>query len=159
MASADEALAALREAFRDVPRPEGLFINDTCMCCECQEHNATLAAHLPDDITLHELGNPGWDPICFANDRAFAYYLPAMIRLAFEDTCYMDQLDFHLSIPGRVDALTRQLAAAVLRALWKWAEINLDKVADDWAATGELHRFEDALRRLEARAGLRDQDA
>jgi hypothetical protein len=154
MTAAAEALAALREAFRDVPRPDGLFIHGTCLCGECQEHNATLAAKTPDDITLAELGNPGWDPMCFANKQAFAYYLPAMVRLAFADTYYMDQLGFHLTIPGRVDALAPPHAAAVLRALWAWAEINLDKVADDWNATGEAHRFEDALRRLEARAGV-----
>src|SRR5512138_3202270 len=105
MTTAAAALAALREAFRDVPRPEGMFIHDTCLCCECQEHNTTLAAHTPGDITLAEFGSPGWDPMCFANEQAFAYYLPAMVRLAFEDTYYMGQLDFHLAIPGRVDAL------------------------------------------------------
>jgi len=120
------------------------------MCCECQEHNETLASHDPDSITLKELGNPGWDPMCFASDQAFAYYVPAMVRLAFEDPYYMEQLVFHLTRPGRAECLSRAQAGGVLAALWSWNELCLEKLASDWEITGELHRFEDALRRLEA---------
>ena len=119
--SPEEALAALREAFKSVPRPE-LMIRGTCYCDECVEHNQTLLAHTPETITLKELGNPGWDPICFASDRAFAYYLPAMVRLAFEDAVYIDQLLFHLNCPGRVEGLNQEQAAAARNALWVMVE-------------------------------------
>ncbi len=147
-----ETIAALREAFRDVARPSGLFIEGTCFCCECQEHNQALSAHNPETIGLKELENPGWDPMCFANQQAFAYYLPAMIRLAFEDPYYMDQVVFHLTIPGRVDSLTPRHAAAVLAALWSWWEFHTDKAKYDWDVTDTPRLFDEALRRLEAAA-------
>ncbi len=75
-----EILESIHAVFLDAPRPER-FIYGTCQCCECMEHNQTLASHTPETITLNELGNSGWDPICFANHQAFCCYLPAMIRL------------------------------------------------------------------------------
>jgi len=36
----DQAIASVRDAFRDVPRPEE-FIYGTCHCDECVEHNGT----------------------------------------------------------------------------------------------------------------------
>ncbi len=151
----ESTLIALREAFQDVARPEGLFIQGTCLCCECQEHNATLGSHDPDSITLKELGNPGWDPICFANNQAFAYYVPAMLRLAFEDPYYIDQLVFHFNIPGRVEHLTPAQAAAVLDALWYWMEFHSAHIAQDWDVTSVGHQFEEAIQRLEVAAGKR----
>ncbi len=35
-------------------------------CCECAEHDETLLAHDVDSMSLEQLGNPGWDPLCFS---------------------------------------------------------------------------------------------
>ena len=150
--TSDASIATVREAFSDVARPSGLFVRGTCLCCECISHNEVLAAHDPDSITLKELGNPGYDPMCFASDEAFAYYMPAMVRLAFEDHHYMEQIVFHLTMPGRVERLSPAHAKAVRAALWSWSAIYLEKVSTDWNITGEIYRFEEALRRLEAAA-------
>ncbi len=143
-----EAVQCVREAFRAVPRPDGLFIRGTCRCCECEEHNATLASHDVDSISLKELGNAGWDPMCFASDAAFLYYLPAMFRLAFEDRYYVDQLLFHLNLADRVALVNREQAAAMLMALRAWAELH-----PEYAGL-ECYRaqFNEVLRRLDDRA-------
>lgn len=148
-----EALAAVRAAFEDIPRPE-LMIRGTCSCCECAEHNLTLLSHTPEMITLRELGTAGWDPICFASDAAFAYYLPGMIRLALADASYIDQLLFHLNCPDRVETLNRRQAAAALDALWLLADGALDDALEDGRAESSTRFFderflEEAIRKLE----------
>ena len=93
-------------------------------CCECAEHNETLLAHTPETIGIEELGNPGWDPLCFATDEAFEYYFPAMVRMALEGTgerYYVDQFLFHLIGDGlrnrRWKAFSPEKRAFVLRVL------------------------------------------
>jgi hypothetical protein len=144
-----EALAAVREAFESVPRPE-LMIRGTCSCCECAEHNLTLLSRTPETITLQELGSPAWDPMCFASDAAFAYYLPAMIRLALEDTIYVDQLSFHLSWEDRVDSMNRQQARAVLDALWVITDRELGDGSEQ-AYRFDQRLMEEAIRKVEER--------
>ena len=36
-------------------------------CCECAEHDETLLAYDIDSIGIEQLGNPGWDPLCFVS--------------------------------------------------------------------------------------------
>ncbi|MGR9074239.1 MAG: hypothetical protein ACU833_14355 [Gammaproteobacteria bacterium] len=90
-----------KRLFGNLPRPE--HFTDYRHCCECAEHDRTLRAHDPDTIGLEALGNPGWDPMCFATGEAFRYYFPAMVRLALEGTggaYYSDQFLFHLTCGG-----------------------------------------------------------
>ena len=139
-----EALKNVREAFRDFARPEGLFIYGTCRCEECEEHNQTLSSHTPENITLEELGNPGWDPMCMASDAAFAYYLPGMVRLAFEDSYYIYQLVFHLCLPSRLGNIGRAQAGALLIALRTWDEKNAGSKEEDCYR----HDLDAAIKRL-----------
>jgi hypothetical protein len=141
-----EAMERVRQAFAEVPRPAE-FGRGTCGCEECQEHERTLASHTPESIGMDELGNPGWDPICFANDAAFVYYLPAMLRLALETDYYADQLCFHLTLPGRLDPLSREQAATVLNALWALVDSARAGELDECEARG----LEDAIARLDER--------
>jgi hypothetical protein len=83
------------------PRPE--HFTDFEHCCECQEHDDTLRSTDIDTIGLEELGNPGWDPMCFATPEATHYYLPALIRLSLDtmnDEFYLAQFLFHLQWDG-----------------------------------------------------------
>lgn len=142
----DEALARVVEAFADVPRPAE-FGRGTCGCEECAEHERTLTSHTPETIGLTELGNAGWDPMCFASDAAFAWYMPAMVRLALTTDLYVDQLCFHLALPSRAEALTREQTLAVRDALWAYVEA---------APPGELdpcdgYAIDEALRKLDER--------
>ena len=53
---------------------------------------------------MRELGNPGWDPLCFCSAEGIEYYFPALVRLSLEtaknDEFYFDQLLFHLAYGG-----------------------------------------------------------
>jgi hypothetical protein len=94
----------------NIPQP-GHFTNYR-HCCECAEHDATLLAHDVDSIGLEQLGNPGWDPMCFALVGGFLYYLPALIRLTLEtmekpQERYLDQFLFHLMRDGKDNDLVR----------------------------------------------------
>ncbi|WP_432471708.1 hypothetical protein [Amphritea sp. HPY] len=76
-------------------------------CDECGEHDQTLLQWDVDSIGLAQLGNPGWDPICFCSCEGKQYYLPAMIRLTLdtiETELYLEQLLFHLSWDGENNA-------------------------------------------------------
>lgn len=53
-------------------------------CCEGAEHDQTLLAFDVDSIGLAQLGNPGWDPLCFSSAEGLMYYLPALIRLTLD---------------------------------------------------------------------------
>jgi hypothetical protein len=95
----DEIFQAIRAAFADCRRPEH-FTNYT-HCEECHEHDEVLCAHDVDTLALDDVGNPGWDPICFISPQGFAYYFPALARLALapaddQNDQYLPQLLFHL---------------------------------------------------------------
>jgi len=94
-----EILALVEAAFAHCPRPE--HFTDYTHCRECADHDSVLLEHTPRSIGHSELGNAGWDPICFVSTAGFAYYLPALARLALspEDSqhgWYGPQLLFHL---------------------------------------------------------------
>ena len=85
-----------------VKKPE--HFTDFEHCCECAEHDETLTVSSIEKIGLTELGNPGWDPMCFCSAEGMEYYFPALVRLSLEtaenDEFYFDQLLFHLEYGG-----------------------------------------------------------
>ncbi len=127
------ALDDVVRCFAATPRPTKFV--DASHCSECAEHNATLSAHTPGSITLEELGNPGWDPICFVQDiNAFRYYLPAMARLACGqgEAYYLAQFLFHLN-QARIDALLpgeRSVLATFLTGLMEAFPADIDSAGD-----------------------------
>jgi hypothetical protein len=87
----------------DTPKPE--HFTNYRHCCECAEHDETLLAFDVDTIGLEQLGNPGWDPMCFASPEGMIYYLPALVRLTVDTIdnpreSYLDQFLFHLIRDG-----------------------------------------------------------
>ncbi|MFN2510609.1 MAG: hypothetical protein ABR568_04105 [Pyrinomonadaceae bacterium] len=83
--------------------PKPTHFVDYQHCCECAEHDQTLLASDMDTIGLHELGNPGWDPLCFSSTEGLMYYMPALIRLTLDtmdNEAYVDQMLFHLMQNG-----------------------------------------------------------
>jgi hypothetical protein len=62
-----EALGILDAAFGPCPRPEH-FTNDK-HCEECAEHDELLRNRDRDTLTVADVGNPSWDPICFITGR------------------------------------------------------------------------------------------
>lgn len=98
--STDRAiLAEIDAAFGQAPRPEH-FTNYT-HCCECAEHDELLRSRNRETLRIKDVGNPGWDPLCFCSAEGMAYYFPALARLALAEPqygfgWYGEQLLFHL---------------------------------------------------------------
>jgi len=87
----------------NVQKPD--HFSDYRHCCECAEHDQTLLTFDVDSIGLPELGNAGWDPLCFSSAEGLRYYLPALIRLTLDtmdnpQETYLDQMLFHLVYDG-----------------------------------------------------------
>jgi len=145
-----EILRCVDEAFAHEPRPHH-FTNFT-HCCECAEHDAVLRARDRDTLAIEDVGNAGWDPICFITAEGFRYYLPSLVRLALGDpgsrqpAPYVHQLLFHLIGDGednrRVAACTPPQRKAVTAFLWHLTgtrdckaagcEDNLERAIEIW---------------------------
>jgi len=102
-----EALEQLRLAFRECPRPD--HFTNFKHCEECAEHDSTLLSRTPESLRIEDVGNPGWDPICFTSPAGFVYYLPALARLVFEQapygySWYGSQFFWHLISDGPENA-------------------------------------------------------
>jgi hypothetical protein len=108
-----ELLFRIQQAFQGVQRPE--HFTNYQHCDECFDHDETLRGQTPETIGLTELGNPGWDPICFISVEGFHYYLPALSRLALGQVpeYYLDQFLFHLRWPPERSAPAIHLRHAV----------------------------------------------
>lgn len=81
---------------------------DHTHCEECADHDATLCQAAIDTIGLDELGNPGWDPVCFCTNAGKRYYMPAFVRLSLETVAsefYFSQFLFHLAGDGPDNSL------------------------------------------------------
>jgi hypothetical protein len=107
-----EVLAHIGEACADIARPA--HFADHTHCCECAEHDALLLARDLATLKLEDVGNGGWDPICFVSDPGFFYYLPALARLCLDRPrpdwgWYYGQFLFHLTYQGHDN---RRLVAA-----------------------------------------------
>lgn len=133
MSRTRQLLNDVRHAFSAEPRPEH-FTNYT-HCEECREHDDTLRQCTPDTIGKRELGNTGWDPICFITDGGYRHYLPGLARIVLETNGeYLDQFLHGLTL-ARVRKFTRSQRAAVGQFL-----VALD---EKWAITqGDLPEAE-----------------
>jgi hypothetical protein len=74
-----DVLAAIRRTFADVPRPEQF--TDDRHSPDRAEHKETLRSHTLDTISLEQVGNAGWAPICFVTVEGFKYFMPGLARL------------------------------------------------------------------------------
>lgn len=61
-----------------------LHFTDFDHCEECAEQDETLRSGSVEKIGLEEVGNPGWDPMCFCSAEGLKYYFPALVRLSIE---------------------------------------------------------------------------
>jgi hypothetical protein len=96
-----------------IPRPE--HFTDYRHCEECFEHDQTLLNATLDGIGREELGNPGWDPLCFVGPEGLIYYFPALVRLCLEsdeEWSYIGQFLFHLIYDGPQNRHVRAFSEA-----------------------------------------------
>jgi len=140
----DQITSEVEEAFGHVPRPN-MFIRGTCTCPECLEHEATMQTFTPDDLPLDKLNNAGWDPICFASDEAFAFFMPGLVKLVLEHADdYVQQFVFHVGYPDQLAAYTPEQARAIANVL-DFLLIHEDKALYDNLAVHDLCRTREKL--------------
>jgi hypothetical protein len=141
-----QILASIERAFAGCARPDH-FTNYT-HCDECAEHDEILRSRDVVTLCLEDVGNPGWDPICFISPQGFVYYLPALARLALAEPTqprgwYGPQLVFHLCSDGRrserVLACTPEQRRPVVALLQHILETRVDLV-DAWLCGDDLLR-------------------
>ena len=137
-----QLISKATEVFGKVQRPE--HFTDHTHCCECAEHDEVLQKYTPDTITRQALGHAGWDPITFATDTGFRYYLPALIRMALTGTgndYYIDQFLSQVIRDGprnsRWLACNAEERAVVLSALQALLEERTEEV-DQWLDADRL---------------------
>jgi hypothetical protein len=107
-----DVLAELNAAFAGCKRPD--HFTNFRHCCECAEHDELLRSRDRETLGIEDVGNPGWDPLCFTSAECLLYFLPALGRLALEQPAdnlnwYGPQLHFHLTY---ADTSNRILGAA-----------------------------------------------
>lgn len=95
-----DILKVIEAAFAGQGRPE--HFTNYRHCEECAEHDEVLRSRTQESLTVADVGNPGWDPICFVTDEGFRYSFPALARLALQEPTeahgwYFEQLLFHLN--------------------------------------------------------------
>ena len=113
----EELIMEVNRQFGNLRRPD-MFICGTCQCEECLEHEKDMQSFTREALPLDKLENPGWDPICFASDEAFAYLLPGLVRLVLEHTDnYVQQFLFHVDQPNRVQSLSKLQAQTLIQVL------------------------------------------
>jgi len=113
-------------------------------CDECAEHDETLRSYTPKSIGLEQLGNAGWDPICFVLPKAFKYYFPALVRLSLDSegsNGYLDQFLFHVTYQGEDSRFFKHFSKAERGATLKvlqYIESNMDDLVHGWNLDNEL---------------------
>ncbi|MGC4056029.1 MAG: hypothetical protein QM757_45050 [Paludibaculum sp.] len=160
MATPEAILELVNHAFASSARPE--HFTNYRHCEECQEHDALLRARNVDNLAVEDVGNAGWDPICFISPEGFTYYLPALARLALADKIgpqgwYGPLFLFHLSSKGGEAAyvrhLTREQQQAVAAVLSCILEAHWDRVVDH-SCENQLQSAIDIWSALEPRHGI-----
>ena len=147
-ASDAEMLSRLEQAFRTRSRPE--HFTNYLHCEECAEHDQLLISRDLESLRIEDVGNPGWDPICFISPEGFAYYLPALARLTLAEPTfgypwYGDQFFWHLIMDGpantRVLACTPEQRKAVAMFLQHLLETRAAQIDESLLGDDALRSF------------------
>jgi len=139
-----DVLSDLNAAFAACGRPE--HFTDYRHCCECPEHDDTLRARDRESLRLEDVGNPGWDPLCFTSAEGLLYYLPALGRLALEEPTrdldwYAVQLHFHLTYSGSENRILRAASPGQRLAVVRLLEhivVTRAALCDTWSCRADL---------------------
>jgi hypothetical protein len=145
--SDDQAvLRRVRAAFAECERPEH-FTNYT-HCDECAEHDELLRSRDADTLRIADVGNPGWDPLCYVDAVGFGYFFPGLARLALDDPdpeygWYVPQLLFpptNLNQEGvnrHLRDFSHEQRRAVVALLQRIVETR-PHLADDYLCSNDL---------------------
>ncbi|MBA5639915.1 hypothetical protein H3H37_22915 [Duganella sp. LX20W] len=143
------ALKRISGAFNNCLRP--VHFTDFQHCEECAEHDRTLLSRTPDTIAIQDVGNPGWDPICFISPEGFLYYIPGLARLVFEEplygySWYAAQFLWHLISDGpsnnRFNACTPKQRAAIAAFIGHLIDTRADQLDEECLTDDALRAWE-----------------
>jgi hypothetical protein len=143
MLSDTDILQRVQKAFAGCHRPEhyGNFMH----CEECSEADELFRSRDVHTLSIKDVGLPGGS-ICFISPEGFAYYLPALVRLALDDPdafygWYGKLLFSQLCSDGhrnaRFLACTPEQRCVVVEVLHHFAETRAS-LADSELCTDEL---------------------
>ena len=139
-----QIISEVKKVFGHFRRPD-MFIRGTCRCDECMEHEADMQTFNPDDLPLDRLNNPGWDPICFASDEAFGYFMPGLAKLVLDHANdYIQQFIFHTEQPERLVVLTPEQAQALCHVL-DFLVLHESEALDNNLAVDDVYRTREKL--------------
>lgn len=139
-----DLLSEVTAVFGRCERPE--HFTDFRHCCECAEHDQLLRSRDVMSLRIEDVGNPGWDPLCFTSAEGLLYYFPAMARLALDDPhptlgWYAFQLHFHLTYDHADNRMLRAAAPDQRRAvvgLLRHLVASRPALCDEWDCREEL---------------------
>ena len=139
-----EVMSILDAAFGKCGRPD--HFTNFAHCCECAEHDELLRSRDRGTLRIDDVGNPGWDPLCFTSAEGLLYYLPALSRLALDQPTeerdwYVPQLLFHLTYEQRENRILLAAAPdqrlAVVRLLRHIVETRAG-LCEEWACREDI---------------------
>ena len=144
MPSDAQILKKIKQAFAGCRRPE--HFGDYTHCAECAEYDEVLRSRDVRTLLIEDVGNSASDPICFITSQGFAYYLPALVRLALDDPTephgwYGAQLLFHLCGDGRENRRILACAPDQRRAVAEFLRHLVETravLADNYCCTEDL---------------------
>ena len=136
------------------PKPD--HFTNYSHCCECTEHDQTLLAFDVDSIGLEQLGNPGWDPLCFSSTEGIIYYMPALVRLVVDtiddpSKSYLDQMLFHLIKDGPENSLVTACNEEQRKFIAEFLEYVINECSEQIAS--EARTSDDLLKAHEIWTG------
>ena len=102
----------------------------------------------PANLPLEQLNNPGWDPICFASNEAFAYLMPGLVKLLLNHTRdYVQQFIFHIEQPERLAAFTLEQASALMHVL-DFLILHRAETLEENFVADDLYRARESLEQI-----------
>lgn len=127
----------------------GHFTNYT-HCEECAEHDETLRTASIDSIGMAELGNAGWDPMCFCSAEGMGYYFPALVRLSLDTAndgeFYFEQLLFHLQYDFEENCFLKHCSttqrAFIAKFIWHMISTFPVQLEENMCASQALDTYE-----------------
>ena len=134
MARESALLTEIEAAFGDTAKPVRFHPDDGDP--ECCEHEELLQSRTRETISRHDVRS-SWDPLTGACPQGFAYYFPALARLAITPVgdaydWYAEQMLFHLMHEGSNNPFLnhctqeqRSAVASLLMFIWEERRVSV----------------------------------
>ncbi|NNE63820.1 MAG: hypothetical protein HKN34_07045 [Gammaproteobacteria bacterium] len=139
----------IKEAKKKFAAKKPQHFTDFNHCAECAEHDKTLLASSIDQIGMNELGNPGWDPLCFCSAPGIDYYIPALLRLSLDTVTnefYFEQLLFHLEYSGKENRFLKYCSSSQREFIASFIEHMIstypEEIEESMCTTEALNTYE-----------------